>query len=78
MTNQTLTPEQMERRVARFNNLQSYHKQNLKAHNIPETDQQIDPITYAPSLGREIENEYGRAALEGLRSIGFKFEEPVG
>jgi hypothetical protein len=68
----------MERRVARFNNLQTYHKQNFEAHNIPETDQQIDPITYAPSLGREIENEYGRAALEGLRSIGFKFEEPVG
>ena len=27
---------------------------------VPETDQQIDPITYAPSLGKEIENEYGR------------------
>ena len=45
---------------------------------VPETDQQVDPITYAPSLGREIENEYGREALEGLRTIGFKFEEPVG
>jgi hypothetical protein len=44
---------------------------------VPETDQQIDPITYAPSLGKEIENEYGREALEGLRTIGFKFEEPV-
>ena len=45
---------------------------------VPETDQQIDPITYAPSLGREIENEYGKQALEGLQTIGFKFEEPVG
>ena len=45
---------------------------------VPETDQQVDPITYAPSLGKEIENEYGREALEGLRTIGFKFEEPVG
>ena len=25
---------------------------------VPETDQQIDPITYAPSLGKEIENEW--------------------
>ena len=44
---------------------------------VPETDQQVDPITYAPSLGKEIENEYGREALEGLRTIGFKFEKPV-
>ena len=45
---------------------------------VPETDQQIDPITYAPSLGQEIESEYGKQALEGLQTIGFKFEEPVG
>jgi len=45
---------------------------------VPETDQQIDPISYAPSLAREIETEYGKGALEGLRKIGFKFEEPVG
>ena len=45
---------------------------------VPETDQQIDPILYAPSLGKEIEDEYGKKALEGLQSIGFKFEEPVG
>ena len=45
---------------------------------VPETDQQVDPIIYAPSLGREIENEYGKQALEGLQTIGFKFEEPVG
>jgi mannose-6-phosphate isomerase-like protein (cupin superfamily) len=44
---------------------------------VPETDQQIDPITYAPSLGKEIESEYGKKALEGLQTIGFKFEEPV-
>jgi hypothetical protein len=45
---------------------------------VPETDQQVDPILYAPSLGKEIEDEYGKKALEGLQSIGFKFEEPVG
>jgi mannose-6-phosphate isomerase-like protein (cupin superfamily) len=42
---------------------------------VPETDQQIDPIAYAPSLAREIESEYGRQAVEGLQKIGFKFEE---
>ena len=45
---------------------------------VPETDQQIDPISYAPSLGREIESEYGKQALEGLQTIGLKFEKPVG
>ena len=45
---------------------------------VPETDQQVDPITYVPSLGREIEKKYGKQALEGLQTIGFKFEEPVG
>jgi mannose-6-phosphate isomerase-like protein (cupin superfamily) len=45
---------------------------------VPETDQQVDPISYAPSLAREIEIEYGKGALEGLQKIGFKFETPVG
>jgi mannose-6-phosphate isomerase-like protein (cupin superfamily) len=45
---------------------------------VPETDQQVDPILYAPRLGKEIEDEYGKEALEGLQTIGFKFEEPVG
>jgi mannose-6-phosphate isomerase-like protein (cupin superfamily) len=42
---------------------------------VPETDEQTDPISYAPSLAKEIESEYGRTALEGLQSIGFKFEK---
>jgi mannose-6-phosphate isomerase-like protein (cupin superfamily) len=45
---------------------------------VPETDLQVDPISYAPSLAREIEIEYGKGALEGLQKIGFKFETPVG
>src|ERR1700733_4232086 len=44
---------------------------------VPETDEQADPISYAPSLAREIETEYGKAALEGLQKVGFKFEEPT-
>jgi hypothetical protein len=38
---------------------------------VPETDAQLDPISDAPSLAKEIENEYGKAALEGLQEIGF-------
>jgi len=41
---------------------------------VPESDEQSDPISYAPSLAREIENDYGKGALEGLQKIGFKFE----
>jgi len=42
---------------------------------VPETAEQIDPIAYAPSLAKEIESQYGKAALQGLAKIGFKFEE---
>jgi hypothetical protein len=42
---------------------------------VPETDEQVDPISYAPSLAKEIEKEYGRTAVEGLQKIGFKFED---
>ena len=45
---------------------------------VPESDQQVDPISYAPSLAKEIEDKYGKAALQGLQTIGFKFDEPVG
>jgi quercetin dioxygenase-like cupin family protein len=46
---------------------------------VPETDQQIDPISYSPKLAKEIENEYGKTALDGLQKIGFVFEdEPTG
>jgi len=42
---------------------------------VPETDEQVDPISYAVSLAKEIESEYGKPALEGLQKIGFKFED---
>ena len=45
---------------------------------VPETEAQVYPIAYAPSLAKEIESEYGRKAVEGLQTIGFKFEEPLG
>ena len=35
MGSKSLTPEQMETRIARFKNLQTYQKQNFEAHNIP-------------------------------------------
>ena len=42
---------------------------------VPETNEQADPISYAPSLAREIEHEYGKTALDGLGKVGFKFED---
>ena len=42
---------------------------------VPVTDEQVDPISYAPSVAKEIQDEYGKTALEGLRKIGFKFED---
>src|SRR5262249_42326467 len=35
MRTKSLTPEQMEARVARFNTLQTYQRQNFETHNIP-------------------------------------------
>jgi len=46
---------------------------------VPENDEQVDPISYSPGLAKEIENEYGKSALDGLQKIGFVFEgEPTG
>lgn len=42
---------------------------------VPETDEQADPISYDPNLAKEIENEFGSKALEGLQTIGFRFEK---
>ena len=44
---------------------------------VPQTDEQVVPVLFAPSLAKEIENDYGKSAVEGLQKIGFKFEEPV-
>src|SRR5215831_2307460 len=38
-------------------------------------NEQVDPVSYAPSLAKEIEKEYGKTAVEGLQKIGFKFED---
>ena len=42
---------------------------------VPQTDEQVDPVLFAPSLAKEIENDYGKSAVEGLQKIGFKFED---
>jgi hypothetical protein len=42
---------------------------------VPVTDEQVDPISYAQSVAKEIQDEYGKTALEGLQKIGFKFED---
>src|ERR1700731_318522 len=38
---------------------------------VPETDEQVDPISYAPSLAKEIADENGKSAREGLKKVGF-------
>jgi len=42
---------------------------------VPETDEQVDPVSFAPSLAKEIEEQYAKAALAGLQKIGLKFED---
>lgn len=42
---------------------------------VPESEEQVDPISYAGSLAKDIEKEYGKNAVEGLQKIGFKFEK---
>lgn len=42
---------------------------------VPETDEQTDPIAYDPRLETEIEQEFGKEAVQGLKTIGFKFEK---
>src|SRR5256885_6073895 len=45
----------------------------LLAMIVPETDEQVDPVSFAPTLAKEIEEQYGKAALAGFPKIGFKF-----
>ncbi len=42
---------------------------------VPETEEQVDPISYAPDLAKEIASQYGKAAVDGLQKIGFVFED---
>jgi mannose-6-phosphate isomerase-like protein (cupin superfamily) len=42
---------------------------------VPETDEQTDPVAYAPSIAKEIESQYGKAVLQSIEKIGFKFED---
>ena len=42
---------------------------------VPETAEQADPISYAPSLGEGNRTRIWQDALSGLQKIGFKFED---
>ena len=42
---------------------------------VPETEAQIDPISYSPDLAKEIASAYGKSAVDGLQKIGFVFED---
>src|SRR5690348_2562349 len=36
---------------------------------VPETEQQVDPISYSADVAKEIESEYGKSAVDGLQKI---------
>jgi hypothetical protein len=42
---------------------------------VPESGAQNDPISYAQSLAKEIENDYGAGALEGFKRSASSFED---
>jgi uncharacterized RmlC-like cupin family protein len=57
----------------KFTNVSDETARLLVMIQIP-TEKQEDRIAYAPALGREIEQQFGKDALEKLREIGFKFD----
>jgi uncharacterized RmlC-like cupin family protein len=57
----------------KFTNVSNETARLLVMIQIP-TEKQEDKIAYAPSLGREIEQQFGADALAKLREIGFKFD----
>jgi uncharacterized RmlC-like cupin family protein len=57
----------------KFTNVSDETARRLVMIQIP-TEKQEDRIAYAPALGREIEQQFGKDALEKLREIGFKFD----
>src|SRR5262249_59745468 len=60
MRTKSLTPEQMEARVARFNTLQTYQRQNFETHNIP-------PGAVAKVAARRVYRVRAPAAYRGRR-----------
>jgi uncharacterized RmlC-like cupin family protein len=57
----------------RFKNISDETARLLVMIQIP-TEKQEDNVTFAASLGREIEQKHGADALKKLNEIGFKFE----
>lgn len=57
----------------KFTNVSNETARLLVMIQIP-TEKQEDRISYAPALGREIEQQFGKDAVEKLREIGFKFD----
>jgi uncharacterized RmlC-like cupin family protein len=57
----------------KFTNVSNETARLLVMIQIP-TEKQEDRIAYAPALGREIEQQFGKDALDKLRDIGFKFD----
>jgi hypothetical protein len=70
MRTKSLTPEQMEARVARFNKLQTYQRQNFETHNIP-------PGAVEKVAARRVYPVMAPADYQG-RSAGAPVKGPLG
>jgi uncharacterized RmlC-like cupin family protein len=57
----------------KFTNVSEETARLLVMIQIP-TEKQEDRISYAPALGKEIEQQFGAEAVSKLREIGFKFD----
>jgi mannose-6-phosphate isomerase-like protein (cupin superfamily) len=57
----------------RFENISNEIGRLLVMIQIPEGEQ-TDNVAYAPSVGEEVEKEFGKATVDKLNSIGFKFD----
>jgi uncharacterized RmlC-like cupin family protein len=57
----------------RFENISDELGRLLVMIQIPAGDR-TDNVSYAPSVGEEVEKEFGKKAVDQLNSIGFKFD----
>jgi hypothetical protein len=71
MRTKSLTSEQMEARVARFNKLQTYQRQNFEAHNIPPgaLEKVAAPRVYPVMAPADYQGRSAGAPVKGPRGL---------
>src|SRR5262245_37031953 len=71
MRTKSLTPEQMEARVARFNTLQTYQRQLVEVHNIPPAAEEKVPArrVYPGMAPADCPGRSAGAPVEGPRRL---------